>query len=80
MFLMMTRTPAADEKDSDKYKNGYQIKARHVHRAFDPLRRELTVARMLPQKWFVGWLLNVPATCLCISGTDLHRQFYVLPH
>ena len=33
-------------------------------------------------KWclFVGWLLNVPATCECISGTDLHRQFYVLPH
>ena len=29
---------------------------------------------------FVCWLLNVPATCQCISGTDLHRQFYVLPH
>ena len=29
---------------------------------------------------FVGWLLNVPATCECISGTDLHRQYYVLPH
>ena len=28
---------------------------------------------------FVGWLLIVPATCECISGTDLHRQFYVLP-
>ena len=28
----------------------------------------------------VGWLLIVPATCECISGTDLHRQFYVLPH
>ena len=28
----------------------------------------------------VGCLLNVPATCKCISGTDLHRQFYVLPH
>ena len=28
----------------------------------------------------VGWLLHVPATCECISGTDLHRQFYVLPH
>ena len=26
------------------------------------------------------WLLNVPATCVCISGTDLHRQLYVLPH
>ena len=29
---------------------------------------------------FVGWWLNVPATCECISGTDLLRQFYVLPH
>ena len=29
---------------------------------------------------FVGWLLNVPATCECISGTDLLRQFYVLSH
>ena len=29
---------------------------------------------------FVGWLLNVLATGECISGTDLHRQFYVLPH
>ena len=29
---------------------------------------------------FVCWLLIVPATCECISGTDLLRQFYVLPH
>ena len=29
---------------------------------------------------FVGCLLNVPATCKCISGTNLHRQFDVLPH
>ena len=27
---------------------------------------------------FVCWLLIIPATCECISGTDLHRQFYVL--
>ena len=27
-----------------------------------------------------GWLLNVPATCECISGTDLRRPFYVLPY
>ena len=31
-------------------------------------------------KLFVCWLLNVPATCECISGTDLLTQFYVLPH
>ena len=29
---------------------------------------------------FVCWLLIVPATCECVSGTDLLRQFYVLPH
>ena len=23
-----------------------------------------------------GWLLNIPATCLCSSGTDLPRQLY----
>ena len=28
----------------------------------------------------VDWLFNVPATCECIKGTDLLRQFYVLPH
>ena len=32
------------------------------------------------EDWLVGWLLNVPATDECISGTDLLRQFYVLPH
>ena len=30
--------------------------------------------------WLVACLLNVPATCECISGTDLFRQIYVLPH
>ena len=29
---------------------------------------------------FVCWLLNIPATCWYISGMDLHRQFYMLPH
>ena len=29
---------------------------------------------------FVRWLLNILATCECISGTDLLRQFYMLPH
>ena len=31
-------------------------------------------------KVVVCWLLNLPATSLCIIGTDLLRQFYVLPH
>ena len=29
---------------------------------------------------FVGWLLNAPVACKCISGTDLLRQVYMLPH
>ena len=34
-----------------------------------------------PPAWVVVcWLLNDPATCQCISGTDLLGQFYVLPH
>ena len=28
----------------------------------------------------VCWLAMVPATRKCISGTDLIRQFYMLPH
>ena len=38
------------------------------------------MVRMVKGNLFVCWLLNVPATCKCISGTDLLRQFYVLPH
>ena len=30
--------------------------------------------------WLVVWSLNVPATHLCISGTDLLRQVHMLPH
>ena len=33
-----------------------------------------------PGQVFVCWLLNIPATFECISGTVLLRQFYVLPH
>ena len=29
---------------------------------------------------FVCCLLNVQATCYCITGTDLLRRVYVLPH
>ena len=31
-------------------------------------------------KVVVGWLLNVPGASWCISGTDMLRQLYVLPH
>ena len=35
---------------------------------------------LLTKEGFVCRLLNVPARCQCISGTDLLRQVYVLPH
>ena len=41
--------------------------------------RALTLSRQASGK-AVCCLLNVPAKCQCISGTDLLRQFYVLPH
>ena len=54
-----------------------ECKSRGTHRA-------LITCNMASATWydclFVCWSLNVPATCECISGTDLHRQFYVLPH
>ena len=30
--------------------------------------------------WLVSLLLNVPAICLCITGTGGLRKAYVLPH
>ena len=30
--------------------------------------------------WLVCWMINGPVTSVCISGTDLLRQFDVLPH
>ena len=35
--------------------------------------------REMHDKVAVGWLLNVPATCECISRMGLLRQLYVLP-
>ena len=48
--------------------------AGHRQRPVHPARRPRLVTGCC------CWLLNVPATCECISGTDLLRQFYVLPH
>ena len=36
--------------------------------------------RMKEERLFVCWLLNVPVARECISGMDLLRQFYMLPH
>ena len=45
------------------------------------LRKKLQINHLPhPVTTVVCWLLNVPTTGLCISGTDLLRQLYVLPH
>ena len=41
-------------------------------RAADP-GFDSCVCRGLFVGWLVGWLLNVPATCECILGTDLEQ-------
>ena len=46
----------------------------------DTAKLTVDFSSVLPAGLFVSWLLNVPATCECISGTDLLRQCYVLPH
>ena len=46
-------------------------------------RRQSTAELVVKLKlllFVICWLLNVPATCQCISETDLLRQFYMLPH
>ena len=52
--------------------------------SFVKKKKSLTTIFSLKQTKRQGLLfvvcLNVPATCECISGTDLRRQFYVLPH
>ena len=53
------------------------LDARHVSPLHCPTTRCSGRAR---KDVVVGWLLNVPATFECISGTDLLRQFYVLTH
>ena len=37
-------------------------------------------SKVMEVLFVVCWLLNVPATCESILGTDLLRQFYLLPH
>ena len=51
----------------------------HMHHVVNGSRASWTCQDHSVQQ-FVCWLLNVPATCECISGTDLLRQVYVLPH
>ena len=40
---------------------------------------KVKIGRWERERDVVCWLLNFPATCKCISGTDLLRQVYMLP-
>ena len=62
-----------------KWEGGMQANARQrkVERKRERKRGRVNKSGVM---LLVGWLLNVPATCECVSGTDLLRQFYVLPH
>ena len=69
------------QKQTNKNKNNpgsYELRRQDAVFCDSELR--LGFPAVLSQGLFVCWLLNVPATCECISGTDLLRQFYVLPH
>ena len=63
---------------------GVQRAVYQVERQIEDSHGYVSIAGMgmpdLAISFFVCWLLNVPATRESISGTDLHRQFYVLPH
>ena len=53
---------------------------RHASYELFPLCTAYLLAHQPRVEIFICWLLNVPATCECVSGTDLLRQLYVLPH
>ena len=71
-----------NEEKTGKRKSAHTAnRGQRMEESFDDGGGERDVRRQkAEQGLFVGWLLNVPATCECISGTDLLRQFYVLPH
>ena len=71
------------ERERERGGGGGGDKKRQTDICTGSCGQALTASSLLTAKLFkqfVGWLLNVPATGECISGTDLLRQFYVLPH
>ena len=57
-----------------------RTRKREIDRQTDRQRVRETETETKTETEFVCWLLNVSATCECISATDLPGQFYVLPH
>ena len=55
-------------------------KSRATHRALITCKCHVTCHLVRRVCLFVGWLLNVPATGQCISGTDLLSQCSIATH
>ena len=72
MVVMMMTTTASLYTGSDT--------TGPAERAFSSGSASVLHASGAQMLFVVCWLLNVPATGYCISGTDLLRQFDVLPH
>ena len=64
----------------DRYKDRQTETEADRHRPADRQTSRQVDIMQTSRQTVVGWLLNVPATGECISGTDLLRQLYVLPH
>ena len=47
---------------------------------FETIPETIAPLKKIVSTVVVCWLLNVPATDYCMSGTDLLRQFYMVPH
>ena len=72
--IVRRMTTAKDDNDNDEEEG----RRRDIGRGRDEGRRgfgtRTSRASEKVKRLLVGWLLNVPATCECISGTDLLRQ------
>ena len=78
--------PATPSATNSEFQFQFHPRRRNVTTSMVGLRnghiREFSPQMVNPRDiiMFVCWLLNVPATCQCISETDLLRQLYVLLH
>ena len=79
--LWAVRPPHFSNSSSSGRRLQHQQWLRYTHKHTN-CQEAKKYASLVRTGWVVVvcWLLNVPATCECISGMDLLRQFYVMPH
>ena len=81
MLYRFVPSPTTSQNTPPVFADNYMAKIIGSTKILEnPIREGLQMVVINWKFCFVCWLLIVPATCECISGTDLHRQFYVLPH